>query len=55
MKNGWEIAAACLFYLCRKALMLDVAASQLDREQTTARLRRLAAARREPRARKKKR
>ncbi len=94
MKNGWEIAAACLFYLCRnhafvdgnkrtalasclvflessgllrdpgvpardvdawEALVLDVAASQLDREQTTARLRRLAAARREPRPRKKKR
>jgi len=94
MKNGWEIAAACLFYLCRnhafvdgnkrtalasclvflessgllldpgvpardvdacEALMLDVVASKLDREQTTARLRRLAAARREPRPRKKKR
>ena len=37
-----------------EALMLDVAASKLDREQTTARLRRLAASRRKPRARKKK-
>jgi hypothetical protein len=35
--------------------VLDVAASKLDREQTTARLRRLAASRRKPRARKKKR
>src|SRR5438876_12408226 len=88
MKNGWEIAAAYLFYLCRnhafvdgnkrtalasclvflesngllpdpgmparavegwEALVLDVAASKLDRAQTTARLRPLAAARREPR------
>ncbi len=94
MKSGWEIAAACLFYLCRndafvdgnkrtalasclvflessgllpdpgmpardveawEALVLDVAASKLDRAQTTARLRRLVAARRQPRARKKKR
>jgi len=37
-----------------EALMLDVAASKLDREQTTARLRRLTASRRKPRARKKK-
>ena len=37
-----------------EALVLDVAASKLDREQTTARLRRLAAGRRKPRARKKK-
>jgi death on curing protein len=36
------------------ALVLDVAASKLDREQTTAHLRRLAAGRRKPRARKKK-
>ena len=35
-----------------EALMLDVAASRLDREQATSRLRRLAAARRKPRARK---
>ncbi len=80
MKDGVEIAAAYLFYLCRnhafvdgnkrtalasclvflesnellhdperpgrdvdawEALVLDVAASRLDREQTTARLRRL--------------
>ena len=93
MKNGWEIAAAHLFYLCRnhafvdgnkrtalasclvflesngllqdpgipardvaawEALVLEVAASKLDREQTTTRLRRLAASRRKPRARKKK-
>ncbi len=38
-----------------EALVLDVAASKLDREQTTACLRRLAAGRRKPRARKKKR
>ena len=37
-----------------EALVLDVAASKLDREQATARLRRLAASRRKPRARKKK-
>jgi len=37
-----------------EALVLDVAASKLDREQTTARLRRLTASRRKPRARKKK-
>jgi len=37
-----------------EALVLDVAASQLDREQATARLRRLVASRRKPRARKKK-
>ena len=35
-----------------EALVVDVAASKLDREQATARLRRLAAARRKPRARK---
>jgi len=91
MKDGLEIAAAYLFYLCRnhafvdgnkrtalasclvflesngllpdpgiptrdidawETLVLDVAASKLDREQTTAHLRRLVAARR---ARKKKR
>ena len=83
MKDGIEIAAAYLFYLCRnhpfvdgnkrtalgaclvflesnnllrdpegpsrdvdawEALVLDVAASRLDREQTTRRLRRLLAA-----------
>jgi death-on-curing protein len=38
-----------------ETLVLDVAASKLDREKTTARLRRLAALRRKPRARKKKR
>ena len=38
-----------------EALVVEVAASKLDREQTTARLRRLVTARREPRARKKKR
>ena len=37
-----------------EALLLDVAASKLDREQTTVRLRRLVASRRKPRARKKK-
>ena len=85
MKEGIEVAAAYLFYLCRnqpftdgnkrtalasclvflhanglldddelpsgtidawEALVLDVAASRLDREQTTARLRRVLSQRR---------
>lgn len=91
MKDGVEVAAAYLFYLCRnhpfvdgnkrtalaaclvflesnrllrdaespgrdidgwEALVLDVAASRLDREQTTARLRRLLAVSGKPRRRK---
>jgi len=91
MKEGIEIAAAYLFYLCRnhpfldgnkrtalaaclvflesndllrdpqtpsrdvdawESLVLDVAASRLDRQQTTARLRRLLAPRRRPRKKK---
>ena len=91
MKEGIEIAAAYLFYLCRnhpfldgnkrtalaaclvflesndllsdpqtpsrdldawEALVLDVAASRLDRRQTTTRLRRLLALTRRPRRKK---
>jgi death on curing protein len=90
IKEGIEIAAAYLFYLCRnhpfldgnkrtalaaclvflesndllrdpqtpsrntdawEALVLDVAASRLDRQQTTTRLRQLLASRRRPRKR----
>jgi len=90
IKEGIEIAASYLFYLCRnhpfldgnkrtalaaclvflesndllrdpqtpsrntdawEALVLDVAASRLDRQQTTTRLRQLLASRRRPRRR----